>query len=787
MADFSSQMSSDAPESDINPETFTEADLVDIFSLNGLLALNIPGYEKREGQFQMALDALECYRKPSVYAVEAGTGIGKSFAYLIPALFYAYKDPSSRTVIATSTIPLQKQLLEKDIPSLFRVFGKEVKTALAVGRGNYICLRRLEDSVADLPSLFLDDAESGETLRGEVYAGAHRALSQIEADLYNIYRFSKQTRTGLKEDYKGGLHSAVWAEVSSDADLCVAQRCPFYQKCFYFRAKRSLSAASIVVCNHHLLFTDCKYRSENSTPYSEDSVLPAFSRLVIDEAHNIDSNALSRFTDEYSAKILRYATSRIFSHGGGKTSNAQTPSRRESGISRTYAAPSASRGSKLSNGIGFSAAGVERIGATLLEKLSYMSGSPELESAAAGIIKLIDLSLMYADSLNSSVLAKFKDNRSCLINEGNFQAFRKDLSAFSDALLKTGQELVESLRRFAKSYPSTDETERYLNEFRVYSERIEAVFAVLREFMTDSGWEESIRSVEIRDNSMRKAGDVATLRIMPLDVSALLRDGLFAKVRSVFCTSATLDVGDGFRFWLRYAGLPAPEKKLVTRSYGSPFDYKENLMLLTPYDAKDYTLSEKDAYTIYVTQAIENAVSMAGGGALVLFTGYEMMRTVYGNLKSRFALMGIRVMVQGEMERYELLEEFKNDRDSVLFATSSFWEGVDAPGDTLRLVIITKLPFGNPSEPVTRAREDCIERAGGSGFFDLLLPDAIIRLKQGFGRLIRHTGDRGIVLILDSRIVKKSYGRHMMGALPECYHPECTTSTIGERIENFLY
>ena len=210
-------------------------------------------------------------------------------------------------------------------------------------------------------------------------------------------------------------------------------------------------------------------------------------------------------------------------------------------------------------------------------------------------------------------------------------------------------------------------------------------------------------------------------------------------------------------------------------------------MLLTPSDPPVFTRETEDEYANYICETVYNAVSSSGGGSLVLFTNVKLMDYAYSMLTPRFSVLGISCLKQGDGDRYSLLEQFKADTDSVLFATDSFWEGVDAPGDTLRLVIITKLPFRMPDDPIYKARINKLESEGKSGFFCLLLPDATMRLKQGFGRLMRHTTDRGIVLILDSRIVCKGYGQLMLHSLPESYHPATETATIGEKIENFLY
>lgn len=744
-----------------------ESNIEDIFGPNGLLAVGLPGYEYREAQSLMAKDVSSCYKTNSVYAVEAGTGIGKSFAYLIPALMYAFRNPDDRTVIATSTINLQKQLVEKDLPTLFRVLGKSCNTALAVGRSNYLCLNRLQNEIASFPALFDDES----------------LLKDEEKELKRIYDFSKYTSSGLRNDYNGSLLTGAWYSVSSDPDLCRNNKCPFFTRCFYFKAKRTLSAASIIVCNHHLLFTDSKYRYENSTPYSSDSVLPAFDRLVIDEAHNIDRNASSLYTEEYSSFILRRSIGKIYAHSG--------KSRAESGKDAEPLSASEWNSDGLSSALRRKNFGVMR--GSLLESLVVSSGDTGLVSFSDNIIKQIDLVLHNADGLNAFLLMKLKGRflNNILINKAEEKFLFSDTKSMFDSVLKSGGALLEMLNAFSRRIAVTEENENLVNEFKVYARRIEDVLLMLRGFVRVETWGDEIHSVELsRFRIGKDVFETAVLKTLPLSVAKSLRESLFSKVKSVFCTSATLDVNDEFSYWKRFAGLPVPDKKCVTRVYESPFDYKEHLMLLVPHDARDYVQSEKELYTQYVTQIVEEAVGSAGGGALVLFTGYEMMRATYSVLKTHFSLMGINSFIQGETDRYVLFEKFKKDKDSVLFATSSFWEGIDAPGDTLRLVIITKLPFPSPEEPVYKARKESMMKKGASSidcFNALSLPYAVTHLKQGYGRLMRHTSDRGIVLILDSRIIKKYYGRYMIEALPKSYVPECTIESIGQKIESFLY
>ena len=260
----------------------TEEQIYDIFDDAGLLCAKLENFEFREGQLRMALDVLRTYQNNGIAAIEAGTGIGKSFAYLVPALYYAFGDEEDRTVIATSTINLQKQLMDKDLPALFKVLGRECKVALAVGRNNYLCLRRLAELVRD----------------NELYA--YDGVSEIS----KLNSFAAETETGLRTEYKGKLDFQVWTSACSDGDLCLGNKCPYFSECFYFKAKKRLAEASVIICNHHLLFVDSASRLESEIDYSADAVLPPFRRLVVDEAHNMIDRGRDLFSASFSLSLI---------------------------------------------------------------------------------------------------------------------------------------------------------------------------------------------------------------------------------------------------------------------------------------------------------------------------------------------------------------------------------------------------------------------------------------------------------------------------------------------------
>ena len=697
-----------------------ENDLYSIFDAGGLLNQVLGTYEYREDQIRMASDVSRCFDEKATCGIEAGTGTGKSFAYLVPALLKAFENPDERTVIATSTKTLQLQLKDKDIPTLFNTFGKQCNVELAVGRNEYLCLSRLSEELESVPLMLQDVSSQFSELNG----------------------FASSTETGLRSEYRGRHDDFLWSKVCSEADLCHGFKCRYYSDCFYYKAKKKIAQAQIIICNHHLLFVDSATRMESNIDYDEECILPGFSNLVIDEAHNIERHATDLFTAEFSSSLLRRQLDFIYNMRWHKGA-----------------------------------------GIRLLELLAPYCPDKELFEK---IVNLIGQANGEAETLNSAILSFMEYNKleHVLLTKNNAQLVINEIKPSAEALCQTCSSLVSSLTIFASKLQLSDDDDYRREDLTAHGNRVSAITDVLKTFVNYLDWNDDIHFLEVA-----KTRDTKTVffKISPLDVAPILKEALFNKVNATVCTSATMNLGDNFRYWCNCVGLPADRKKFTGKVYNSPFDYANNLLLLTPHDCPDYSKEKEDEYAAFLCDSIGSAVESSGGGALVLFTSYKLMNQVAATLRPRFEAMGINSIVQGEADRYSLLEQFKTDTDSVLFATSSFWEGVDAPGNTLRLVIITKLPFRMPDEPIYKARLAKMAAEGRNGFYEMTLPDAVLKLKQGFGRLMRHSNDRGIVIILDSRIVKKFYGASMLASLPHCNHPECSMDTLGSYIENFLY
>ena len=721
-----------------------ETQIYEIFDQDGLLCNSLDSYEFRDGQLKMALDVLHCYKSNSIGAIEAGTGIGKSYAYLVPAILHtleargrSFEDKSGkeesstsngkvtadeRTVIATSTVNLQRQLMDKDIPTLLSILGVDCSVAFAVGRAHYLCLRRLASEV-ESNALFQDD---------------------LSSEIMRINRYANETETGLREDYPNHIDSGVWNSVCSDADFCISGKCPFYNRCFYFKAKRKLLDSSIIVCNHHLLFVDSHARYMDEIGYEDDAVLPGFKHLVIDEAHNIERTATDLFTTSFSSynlmRQLSYIQDRKQSRNGGY-------------------------GHLLDD---------------LLPSCTERALYEQILTAYDLLKERCEtLNLIFTDILNS------RHEVHLLLDNTNAKEIFNAGGDITTQVVAAGEDLTAKLSDFYMKIKSNDEAVlTKADDLKVHISRILDQISFFKNYVQCKDLNEGINYLELQKVGK---GKYVFFNQAPLEVASILSDALFSPLSSVVCTSATMSLNDDFAYWCSDIGLPIDGKSFIRKVYTSPFDYKNRLMLLTPYDTPIFSPSKEEEYVKFLINNIYSAISSSGGGALVLFTSFRQLEATYNSVAPLLMGLGITAFKQGDFERHVLLNKFKEDKDSVLFATDSFWEGVDAPGDTLRLVIITKLPFIMPDDPIFKARSRILEEKGINPFYAMSLPHATMRLKQGFGRLMRHTSDRGIVLILDARLLKKNYGSTMLRALPESYNPETNMASLGSKIESFLY
>jgi len=661
---------------------------VDEISVEQLLAPDGPvarhlgdGFEHRPEQTQMAEAVERCFEDAGRLLVEAGTGVGKSFAYLAPAMLRAIRQ-NERVVVATNTISLQEQLLEKDVPALRSALGlseSDLRVVLVKGRGNYISIRRLELASKKQANYFPD-------------AASRRTLQAIEDWAY-------QTRDGTLATLPQLERPGVWDRVQSDSGNCMGRRCPRYEQCFYQNARRDMERGDILICNHALFFSDLALRTRDV------GFLPPYDHVILDEAHCVEDVASEHFGVSLSEGRVQHLLSMLHQPRTGKGFLSGLPTR--DGESRPV---------------------VQAFGA--------------VHDAAAAADHFFDALVRRTERRGQSGVPKAATTR---IHETGI---------VENTVTPAFKELSLRLKRL-KEIVDRDE-DRY--ELNSYSERAQLI-AMETELLVDQEVDGCAYWVEITDGAR---GRRVTFACSPIEVAPILREKLFGADFSVTLTSATLTTArDSFDHTQTRLGCDDAE----TLALGSPFDHASQVQLYV--DASMPDPRSRD-YLEGLAERVRTHIAATDGGAFVLFTSFATMNAIAKRLRPWLAEQGHPLRVQGvDGARSQILREFCEDRRSVLFGVSSFWQGVDVRGDALRNVIITRLPFEPPDRPLTEARLERIREQGGDPFRDDSLPRAVIRFKQGFGRLIRSASDEGRVVVLDPRIVSRGYGRLFLAALPE--------------------
>lgn len=688
---------------------------------DGIVAQQLPDFEERPEQLRMAFAVAEAFNKGQLAVIEAGTGTGKSLAYLVPALLWA-KANEERVVVSTRTINLQEQLIRKDLPFLRRATNIEFHAVLVKGRSNYLCWRRSESAGHDL-GLF--------------------EQTQID-EIQQILKWAETTEDGSKEDLSFVPSYQAWEELCCEADQCARVRCQYYSRCFFHRARRQAARADILVVNHALLLSDLALRQQTSN-YSATAVLPPFERVILDEAHHLEDVATSYF----SAQITRFTFSRVLNR-------LRHPRKPNQGLLPRLL-------DQLSQELPENEDDLYRALHEQIETL--ISRRQQLFDQALEELQLIGEELPTA--LGKTVSAKF-DLKHRLLPDFLHTPIWQQIYNRVEILRVGSHELAEALLnllRAADALPEivADKLNSSLVDLRGIAGRLEGVAADLSSFQAVA--EGSCVWLEIREGRIgRGKGLITSLCQAPLEVAESLNKALYERFRTLVMTSATLTVAGAFGFYHSRVGLDRVEPgRLVELSLDSPFDYQRQALVAIPNDLPE---PGKPGFSQAIRDAVEKAVLCSGGRSFVLFTSYALLQQVHGELYPVLEAQRLRCFKQGQENRHLLLKRFAEDESSILFGTDSFWEGVDVPGSSLEQVIIARLPFKVPTEPVLEARAQAIEQRGGDAFMEYTVPQAVIRFKQGFGRLIRHRNDRGVVLILDTRVVRRGYGRMFLRSLP---------------------
>jgi ATP-dependent DNA helicase DinG len=666
------------------------------FSDDGALSRAVDGYEAREGQRQMASAVADCIEHGGTLVAEAGTGTGKTLAYLIPAIL-----SRQRVLVSTGTKNLQEQIFFKDLPSLREVLNVPFTATLMKGRSNYLCLHRFE--------MYRDGVEGNTSAGGRLIESGDRLMLPV------IDQWAKCTTTGDRAELRDLPEDLpLWKDIAADAETCLGSECPRYGDCFVTLVRQRAAESDVVIVNHHLLCADAAVRK---SAYGE--VIPSCATLVVDEAHQLEDVA----TQYFGVAVSNYRIEDLMRDAERNVAGLEGPPRNEvyQAITRV-----AERSQMF-----FSGLSMARMHRGLPVEAPSAKAGPETKAryTSEGLVEHFEDGAMLAGALEGL--------EACLMLAAGLKGPRR-----SDPQ-PAGRKGPPYGDRFDEdSSAATDEA------LVTLARRAGDLHRDLR-FLIRAADADFVYDLEIRGRGI-------FLRASPIDVSRIVREALFDRMRATVLTSATLAVDGSFAYVKSRLGIREAAEVRVP----SEFDYARQALLYLP---RRIPSPKAPTFSAAAAREVIEILKRSRGRAFVLFTSYAMLRAV-----QQFVEMSLPfpILVQGTAPRSILLEQFRSTPNAVLLATSSFWQGVDVVGEALSCVIIDKLPFASPGDPITAARIEAIKARGDDAFADYQVPLAILALQQGLGRLIRHRTDRGVLAILDPRLRTMGYGRRFLESLP---------------------
>ncbi len=681
----------------------TGNDIDNYFDEGGLISKKLTGFEPRPQQIEMAKTVLSCLNEGKSSMIEAGTGVGKSLAYLIPSILWLNNaEEKQHLAIASNTKNLQEQIFYKEIPFASEKLQLPFKAVLLKGRSNYLCFTKWYRYLADLPN---------------------KLNIANKSSIIPIVIWLKHTKTGDISECSGfklSWNRYIWNEICSEPGYCTTNLCQKYHGCFLGKVRYQASSSDVIIVNHSLLLADS---------VSEKKVLPEYTTLVVDEAHNLEKNSYNYFASKINLPIINYLLKSIYS--------STTP---ETGI--------------LIDVIRLSQQLKKRHEIEMyVEKIKDNIG--ELGITAAAFFKRIAVQ----KALNENE-KKYGVKRRYKVFKDEFKDFDADSNAFIYELKNLRQNLSELITKIEELVVDFPEV---FDELRVKLNNLFSQLESYQSILETSIKAENKELIFWYEIGPKGKETTVELSFTPLDVSKCLYDKIYKDLNSTILTSATLQIADSFDYLKSRTGMSHyGDEEVITSSVGSPFKYPEQAMFCT-YHANKYKSNDFQSIASLIVRLADEVKK----GMMVLFTSYSSLKQIYKITSPSFKKLGITLLSQGfGASRTNLLEQFRNEKKSVLFGTNSFWEGIDIIGDSLEILVIHKLPFPVPSDPIIEANVEKVQNEGKNSFFDYYVPESVLKFRQGFGRLIRSTTDTGVVINLDDRLDKKRYGEVFKKSLP---------------------